>query len=250
MKKNAILLMVFFAICIVFGKSSKYKDGIHNKKTSSKEILANIDRTAHSTHSFQAIFTQTEVDPIFDELYESSGIFYFNKLISRDDNKTPVFQLRFDYMKPEKSITIIDGGKVIIYTPEMSEPQESYLIDDVKMDAFFAPFVSSERMRENYDMVVTDEDAKKVTVMLSPKTDIVKKHFRELRITFNKSNWLPLSIYQVKRNGQKITFNFARTKLNRSISQNMFSIKGLKASLSSYHYRRKAKPKTKKSSGR
>jgi len=244
MKIKTTLLVIILTVSIAFGKSVKHNSGSSRKnKITTKEILSKIDATARSTHSFQALFMQTEVDTVFDELYESTGIFYFNKLISRDKNRTPVFQIRFDYLKPDKSTTIIDGGKVIIYTPEMSEPQESYLIDDIKMDAFFAPFISSERLRENYDIVVTSEDSKKVTVLLSPKTDIVKKHFRELRITFSRSNWLPISIYQVKKNGQKITFKFARIKVNRSISQDMFSMKGLKASLPSSHRRRKAKVK-------
>ncbi|MCK5852797.1 outer membrane lipoprotein carrier protein LolA [bacterium] len=247
MKITTTLLIIVLASGIAFGKTTKQSSGKSaGKGITSKEILSKIDRTARSTHSFQAFFSQTEVDSVFDELYESTGIFYFNKLVSTDEHKTPVFQIRFDYLKPEKSITIIDGGKVIIYTPEMSEPQESYLIDDIKMDAFFAPFFSSERLREHYDMIVTDDNPKRVTVMLSPKTDIVRKHFRELRITFNKANWFPISIYQVKRNGQKITFKFARIKVNRSISQDMFTMKGLKASLPSRSRRKpkkKAKPK-------
>jgi len=244
MRTKATILFIIFTVTFAFGKSAKHNTGTSSKKKiTSKEILSKIDATARSTHSFQAIFQQTEVDTVFDELYESTGIFYFNKLVSHDKNRTPVFQIRFDYLKPEKSTTIIDGGKVIIYTPEMSEPQESYLIDDIKMDAFFAPFISSERLRENYDIVVTSEDTKKVTILLSPKTDLVKKHFRELRITFSRSSWMPISIYQVKKNGQKITFKFARIKVNRSISQNMFSMKGFKASLPSTSHRRKSRVK-------
>jgi len=250
MKTKITLLIFIFLVGSAFGKTvKKSKKTATRDKITSEEILTKIDTTARSTHSFQAFFLQTEVDTVFDELYESTGIFYFNKLVSYDAKRTPVFQIRFDYMKPEKSTTIIDGGKVIIYTPEMSEPQESYLIDDIKMDAFFAPFISSERLRENYDIVVTSEDPKRVTVLLSPKTDIVKKHFRELRITFSRATWLPVSIYQIKKNGQKITFKFAKIKINRSISQNMFSMKGLKASLPASRYRRK-KTKERKDQGK
>lgn len=249
MKITTTLLIIIMASGSVLGKPTKQNSrAAASKEITCKEILSKIDTTARSTHSFQAFFSQTEVDSVFDELYESTGIFYFNKLVSTDNHQMPVFQIRFDYLKPEKSITIIDGGKVIIYTPEMSEPQKSYLIDDIKMDAFFAPFISSERLREHYDMVVTDNNPKRVTVLLSPKTDMVRKHFRELRITFNKANWFPISIYQLKRNGQKITFKFARIKVNRSISQDMFSMKGLKASLPS-RSRRKAKAKPKKNPG-
>jgi len=253
MQIATILMITVLESGVVLGKSAKLSAGASDKKKiSCEQILSKIDTTSRSTHSFQALFSQTEVDSVFDELYESTGIFYFNKLVSTDNHQMPVFQIRFDYLKPEKSITIIDGGKVIIYTPEMSEPQESYLIDDIKMDAFFAPFISSERLRENYDMVVTEEGHKKVTVLLSPKTDIVRKHFQELRITFDKAHWLPVSIYQVKRNGQKITFKFAQIKVNRSISQDMFSMKGLKASLPARSRRKsrvKSKVKPKKNPG-
>jgi len=240
MKFTTSLLIVIFMVGIVCGKTTKQSA---KKDLTSKKILSQIDTTAHSLHSFQALFSQTEVDPVFDELYESSGIFYFNKLIAKDDNKTPVFQIRFDYLKPEESTTIINGGKVIIYTPEMSEPQESYLIDDIKLDAFFAPFVSSKRLRDHYDVVIADEDTKTVTVLLSPKTDLVKKHFNELRITFHKGNWLPTSIYQVKKNGQKITFEFSKIKKNRTISQEMFTKKGITTQRSPRRSRRKRKPK-------
>jgi len=231
MKKIILLFIILLAgtPTYSFGKSSHNKA---NKKMTPKEVLAKIDQAAKSTHSFQALFLQTEIDPVFDETYESSGKFYFNKAVSVDESHTPLFQLRFDYKKPEQSTTIISGGSVIIYTPEMSEPQESYLIDDIKMDAFFAPFVSSERLRENYDLVVLEESSKKITVLFSPKTDVVKKHFRELRVTFSKSTWLPLSIYQLKRNGQKITFKFAKPVVNRTISKKMFTLDGLKSSIS------------------
>ena len=241
-----VIAVAFFSMALL-GKPVKRNAA---RKITSKEVLSKIDITAKSLHSFQAQFLQTEIDPVFDEIYESTGKFYFNKATSVDDNKTPVFQLRFDYLKPDQTTTIINGGSVIIYTPEMSEPQESYLIDDIKMDAFFAPFVSSERLRENYDAIVLEETSKKVTVLFSPKTDIVRKHFRELRVTFSKSNWLPLSIYQLKRSGQKITFKFAKIVLNRTISQDMFTLSGLKKSLTGYSSHRRAKKSAKRKKGR
>ncbi len=228
--KQSIYLLFVAVVWAAVSHGEPARAGKRHHSNTVAEILSNIDATAKRVHSFQAMFKQTEVDPVFDELYESSGKFYFNKMIHGTHKDAPVYQLRFDYMTPEKSVTIIDGAKVIMYAPDMQKPQESYLVDDVKMQAFFAAFMSTEGLREHYEVVVTEESARTVTILLVPKTDTVRRHFRELRITFKRTTWLPISIYQHKHNGQQITFTFDRIQLNRTVPPELFTAKGLRIS--------------------
>jgi outer membrane lipoprotein-sorting protein len=124
-------------------------------------------------------------------------------------------------------VTIIDGSKVILYAPEMDKPQESLLIDDVKMQALFSAFMSTKRMREHYDVMVTESSHKRVTVVLLPRTQAVRQNFRELRITLSPRTWLPVSICEYKLNNQRITFTFEQPQVNRTIPADMFSVKSL-----------------------
>ena len=215
-----VCLMLLFLVLPVSGK----------KLTNEKKlqlILEKIDKAANKVKTFSATFKQTDLDPVFDELDESYGSFVFQK--SKDKrSKETVFKLRFNYKKPDKSITIIDGSKVIIYSPEMETPQESYLVDKVKLQVFIACFLSKKMIEKNYEVILENSNPKKITLQLIPRTQAGKNHFRELRIEFNAVTWLPSTIHQIKNNSQQTTIMFKNTRTNRIISPQTFTSESLK----------------------
>jgi len=224
--KLFVCLSLIFLVLPVSGKKI-------TKEKKLQIILEKIDKAANKVKTFSASFKQTDLDPVFDELDESYGNFVFQK-IKYERSKETVFKLRFDYKKPDKSITIIDGSKVIIYSPEMEAPQESYLVDKVKLQVFIACFLSKKKIEKNYEVILESSNQKKITLQLIPRTQAGKNHFRELRITFSASTWLPTLIHQTKNNSQQTTIMFKNTRTNRIISPQTFTTKSLK-----HLYRRK-----------
>ncbi len=190
-------------------------------------VLDRIDATASKLHTFSASFTQVDIDPVFDEITEYEGSFYFMSKTT-PDNKKPIYMLRFDYMKPERSVTIINDTKIILFTPDMIKPQESYMVDNIKLEALFAGFMSTRSLLEHYDIFLADDTPTTVTLMLNPKTDAARENFKELRITFKKSTWLPVTVVQHKLNGQQITFSFDKMVSNRTVPEKIFSAESLK----------------------
>ena len=219
--KLAALCVIMFLVLPAAGKKI-------TKEEKLKIILEKIDEAAKKIKTFSATFKQVDLDPVFDELEESYGTFIFQKLKSNSENTEQIFRMRFDYKKPERSVTIIDDSRIIIYSPDMEDPQESFIVDKVKLQVFFAGFLSKKTLEENYEILLESADAKNVTLQLIPKTKAGKGHFRELRITFNTVTWLPSLIHQTKKNRQQITIIFKNIHINRIISPQTFTTKSLK----------------------
>jgi outer membrane lipoprotein-sorting protein len=191
-------------------------------------ILTRIDAKAEAIHSVQAGFTQIDYDPVFDETDESQGVVRLVRHQPGDTNAPPLYRIRFDYLEPERSVTIVDASKVIVWTPDMQAPEESYLVDDTKMEALLAGFVSTERLREHYDVSIDEQTGHKVTLHLLPTSDQARQQLREMRVTFDKRTWLPTTIFHFKLNGQKVTFTFATVRLNVTIPATEFTVESLK----------------------
>ncbi len=223
-KKECILIIFSALIILVLPVSGKKI----SKEEKLQIILKKIDKASNKIKTFTANFKHIDLDPVFDELEESYGSFIFQKEKDKTEDDEKIFKVRFDYKKPEKSIFIIDGSKVIIYSPGMESPQESYLVDKVKMQVFFAGFLSKENLEKNYEILLENITPKKITLQLIPKTKAGKNHFRELRISFNTITWLPSLIHQTKKNSRQITIMFKNIRTNRTISPQTFTAKSLK----------------------
>lgn len=219
-RKKYIFVVALLLVLPVAGKKISKADKL-------QKILEKIDKSANKIKTFTAKFKQIDLDPMFDELEETYGKFVFQKL-KENQNDEPIFKFRFDYKKPERSITIVNESKVIIFTPKMKEPQESYMVDKVKLQIFLACFLSKEKIEENYEVILENISSKKVTLQLVPKTQAGKKHFRDIRITFNAITWLPSVIHQTKNNSQQITIMFKNIHTNQIISPQTFTVKSLK----------------------
>ena len=107
-KQLYIFLVLFFLVLPAFGQKI-------SKEKKLQIILEKIDEAANKVKTFSATFKQTDLDPVFDEFEESYGNFVFQKTKDKR-SKEIIFKVRFDYKKPDKSTTIIDGSKIIIYT--------------------------------------------------------------------------------------------------------------------------------------
>ncbi|MCK4983632.1 MAG: hypothetical protein KAS17_11950, partial [Victivallaceae bacterium] len=88
MKTAMTCLIVALTAGFLYGATPRSHK--NKKNITTEEILSKIDATAKSLHSFQASFQQTEVDSVFNELYESTGKFYFNKMICGEHREAPV----------------------------------------------------------------------------------------------------------------------------------------------------------------
>ncbi len=190
-------------------------------------LLAKIDKSAQNIQTFQSKFKQTTESKALDEKDEAGGRLYFVKKPSAQPDQAPVYLLRFDYLDPDPSIMIMNEAQVIFQKPGF-EPEIHQLVDDLKTDTLLAGFTSTERLRRNFLIKLGRETASRVTLVLTPVSDVACRNFRELRITFNRTTWLPIAVYQHKANDERITFQFDEIKVNYTIAAEKFSAQSLK----------------------
>jgi len=208
--------------------ASKSKSTPKGKKAEKvKTIIAKIDAASSKLRTYSARFTQVDVEPAFDEMTTMSGSFKLMRKVIPNQPE-PLYYMRFDYKKPEQSVTIINESKIILYKPGMIKPQESMMVDNIKLQALFAGFMSTKTLQENYEIFLTDESHSTVSLLLNPKTEIARSNFKDLRITFSKTTWLPVTIVQNKTVGQQITITFKSPQVNRTVSSKIFTVESLK----------------------
>ena len=189
--------------------------------------LASIDGKAGQITTLKAKFKQTVLDPSFDEKDESSGIMQMAKE-SGGTNGTPVILLRFDYIEPDRSATIIGASKVYV-VQEGFDPEEYSLKDDVKMQSLLAAFTSAARMQEHFNVVDGGITNGRAALLLEPKSEMARKTFKRLHLAFSTVTWLLESVHQVKLNGQETTVEFKDIEENAVVPRAQFSADSLKA---------------------
>ena len=189
---------------------------------SSSEVdtaLSLLGKKVKDLASFTSDFRQLDKDPLFMDESEHKGKLSFCRKVSA--GATNCF-LRFDYMEPEKSVTVLAPNGVLIYTDDMTEPQFSPSRDPNRADMVFSTFVSPAALKRHYDVAFNKAVTNSVSFKLTPKSDFAKEFFSEAEVDFSKKTGLPERLRQIKLNGQDITLFFSSPAFNVSLPTNYF----------------------------
>jgi len=204
-------------------------------------ILQNINARTRQVTSFNARFRQTSTDPTFGETDVSSGRMYFLKKSPTEGQPATTYLVRFDYLKPELSVTIMNEAKIILWQ-KGAAPQEHAMVDNLTMRTLLAGLTSLDELHEQFLISITSQSHTRVTLKLTPASDVARRTFRELFVTFDTHSWLPVTVQQNKLSGEHVTLQFEEPVVNRSISAELFTLAYLQRQISS---QQTSKPKSK-----
>ena len=182
-------------------------------------VLARLTDKVKDLKTFTADFRQLDKDPLFMDESEHKGKLSF--LRQANDKTTNCF-LRFDYLEPEKSVTILAPNGVLIYTEDMTEPQFSPSRDVNRADMVFSTFVSPKALKRHYDVSIAKSESGKISFKLAPRSAFAKEFFSEAEVDFSEKTGLPERLRQIKLNGQDITIHFSSPAFNVSLPTNYF----------------------------
>lgn len=194
-------------------------------------ILQNINARTRQIISFNARFRQTSADPTFDETDISSGRMYFLKKSPTEGQPATAYLVRFDYLKPELSVTIMNESKIILWQ-QGAAPQEHAMVDNLTMRTLLAGLTSLDELHEQFLITITSQSHTRVTLKLTPASDIARRTFRELFVTFDTHSWLPVIVQQDKLSGERVTLQFEEPVVNRSIGAELFTLAYLQRQIS------------------
>ena len=94
-------------------------------------ILEQIETHTRRISSFSANFKQISLERAFNETDQSSGRLVVLKKRGGDAAAMPVCLVRFDYVTPERSVTIMNESRVLVWQQGL-QVQEQPLVDDLK----------------------------------------------------------------------------------------------------------------------
>ena len=189
------------------------------------EYLASIDAVATNISTFTARFTQTIVDPAFDETDVSSGSLELMKRAAEGTNAVS-FLLRFDYLEPERQTLIVTESKVVIHRPGF-KIEEQALADDAKLQSLMASFTSVARIRDHFSIALSNAAESAVTLTLTPVSATARQTVKRVGLSFDTRSWLLKTVCQEKLNGQESTLELTGAAVNAPVDVARFSADSL-----------------------
>lgn len=185
-----------------------------------EELTARI----REVRTFTADFAQKDIDPLFMDESESSGRLAFRRAVK--EARTNCL-LRFDYEKPEPSVTIMTPRYVAVHTSDMVAPQVSQVAGDNDADVLFSTFVTPLQLKRHYILNRLPAGEGECAFKLIPQSAFVRRFFKEAEVTFDRTTGLPKRVRQLKLNGQDITLSFSGVQLNPELPADYFDASAL-----------------------
>ena len=241
--KNFPALLIFCAAISLFGADASFVEEedapvLTNAtlQTSDKKLetlISQIDRAARRTRTFCADYKKIEYtknDQIEDE---AIGRIYLQRVRPTDDEAQDEYRFRFEYYQPKAAVTIIDGSS--LYAASQNEKRtRSIMVDNRKLEVIFAGFMSISRLKNNYVISRGEENAKNLSLILTPESKLAKSLFKSVRLTFDRTTLIPSAIYQERNDGSKNVFLLAHPKINHLFSSQVFDPEQIPAFIKKY----------------
>jgi outer membrane lipoprotein-sorting protein len=152
-------------------------------------VLRFMDRSADDFRSLTADIEQIKyTDVVKDTSAESGQIF-----VRRDQ------KMRIEYTKPDQRIILRTGDSLFIYTPKIKRVEEYNLgkhrdVVDQYMRLGFG--TKSQNLRKSYDIKFMGEEEienhKSFLLVLTPKSDDVRRQITKIQMWIDQSSWLPI----------------------------------------------------------
>jgi outer membrane lipoprotein-sorting protein len=175
------------------------------------ELVEKIEKARAGLESLTGDFTQRKRLSLFRDEVRSTGRFLFKRA-----NK-----LRWEYLKPDPSVVILDGHKVTVKSPGQKpvtydlqkQPGLKAVLD--KLLAALGP-TSLKSATEDFDVTVTGPQA----LRLVPKGDLAK-HLVSMEMRFDAA-WQVASISWREKNGDQTDVAFTGLKRNPKVDYSAF----------------------------
>ena len=138
-------------------------------------------------------------------------------------------QLRWDVVKPERSITAIDGETITVYHPDKKEAQirslSESLIANNTMSFFMAAMNGSlQEIDKNFTVQIFRKDGE-IIFKLTPLSSMVGKYLSAVTIHYDEASGLPRGFEMLTPKGDKTITRLTNIKTNPGLKPETFKIK-------------------------
>lgn len=181
-----------------------------------ESVIKKVQEQQKKTQTLQASFKQQKELALLAKPEESTGTFVFSK----PNN------VLWSYDTPRRVQMLITRGTLTTYYPDLNKVESV----DVKRfeDRIFKYMGASGAIDElgNYfDFTFTDTSTSPYWVLdLSPKSRVVARRVRHIKIWIEKSTYLTSKFEYVEADGDMTRYEFTNIKINQPIEQGRFTL--------------------------
>lgn len=184
------------------------------KPVTIEEVVKKVQEQQKKTTTLQADFKQEKELSLLSKPEVSSGTFVYSK----PNN------VLWTYAAPKKVTMLIAGGKLTTYYPEIAKAESV----DVKRfeDRIFKYMGASgaiDELARYFDFVFTDNATSSTyTLDLNPKSKVVAKRVKHIKIWIDKKTYLTSKIEYVEGDGDLTRYEFTNVRVNAPVAQSTF----------------------------
>lgn len=137
--------------------------------------------------------------------------------------------LKWDVVKPERSVTVIDGETMTVYHPDIKEAQVYALSENLiarNAMSFFSTAMSGDlaEMEERFSVSIFKNDGE-VVFRLVPTSKIVGRYLAAVVIHYDEKTALPKGFEMSTPKGDKTTTRLTNIKVNPDLTPGAFQLK-------------------------
>lgn len=216
---NSLFYTALF-ICLVFSTTVEALNNIAQKVSSTErqEIFEKFKELTKDYHSITATVHQEKQLLLLGEKVHIDGFVTMKK----------PNMLRWDIVKPAKSITVIDGKEMTVYHPEVKEAQvytlSGNLIARNTMRFFSAALSGSlSELEKSFTINMFRED-KKIVLKLIPLSRMARRYLSAIFIYYEEETGLPLGFEMTTPKGDKTVTRLSNLTVNPEIKPGTFKI--------------------------
>jgi len=186
------------------------------KPVTLEEVIKNVQQQQKKTQTLQAEFKQEKELALLSQPEVSTGTFVFSK----PNN------VLWSYASPKRVQMLITGGTLTTYYPELNKAERI----DVKRfeDRIFKYMGASgaiDELGRYFDFTFTDTSTSGSWVLdLSPKSKVVAKRVRHIKIWIDKGTYLTSKFEYVEGDGDITRYEFTNIKVNKPVEQGQFTL--------------------------
>ena len=213
MKKSAFILLLISTVIVSYAQTG-FTPATESQQ---KEMTQIITETSANLKTLRCDFVQKKTVSILSEVMISEGRMFFKQKE----------KLRWEYTKPELYEFVMNGDKVMTYSGNTKNVMN---LNSSKMFRKISKIIVSGIIGSGIFDATTFTakffvGAKENLVALTPKQKELKQMVKEIRICFNKTDYLVNSVEIEELNGDKTLIEMKNKQINIELSDEVFSVR-------------------------
>lgn len=183
------------------------------KITDPKGCKAALEKQHKETKAIQADFTETTTSPLLTAAQKGSGKMWYKK-----ENK-----IRWEKSKPESQIILINGKTVKLQEKGKEVSSASSKMVVKKIQGLMVQMMTGEFLNEKEFKISYYENKSNYKLVLTPKSDKMKRYVSEIILVFNKKELTIKELTMLTDDNNKLVYSFSNMEVNGTINDSKFT---------------------------